>query len=134
MALDPDHPEVEGDQALLSELFKEVLINAFEAMPQGKKRLSIASRVDQASPSHLTITILGPGELPKGEDVDQLFLPFHSTKPQGTGFGLAIAQAAARKCLGRVSLTQTPEGVALVVKLPLKGQVGVGGLRGQLDF
>ena len=133
-ALDPDHPEVEGDQTLLSELFKEGIINAFEAMPQATRRLSIASRVDQASPSHLTITILSPGELPKGEDVDQLFLPFHSTKPQGTGFGLAIAQAAARKCLGRVSLTQTPEGVALVVKLPLKGQVGVGGLRGQLDF
>jgi len=132
--LDPDNPEVEGDEALLSELFKEALVNAFEAMPKTGRRLEITSRVDKASPSHLTIAIVNSGELPKGEDIDQLFLPFHSTKPQGTGFGLAIAQAAARKCLGRVSLTQEPEGVAFVVKLPLKGQVGAHGPRAQVDF
>jgi len=132
--LDPDHPEVEADQTLLSELFKEVFINAFEAMPPSNRKLSIVSRVDKASPSHLTLAILGPGQLPAGEDVDQLFLPFHSTKPQGTGFGLAIAQAAARKCLGRVSLVQTPNGVACMVKLPLRGRVDTGGLRAQLNF
>ena len=132
--LDQGHPEVEGDAALLGELFKEVLVNALEAMPAGGRALSIASRVDPASPTHLALSILGGGELPRGEDVDQLFLPFHSTKSHGTGFGLAIARAAARKCFGRVTLTQTAEGVVCTVKLPLRGQVGEGSLQAQRDF
>jgi len=134
LSLDPEHPEVEGDQPLLAELFKEVLVNALEAMPPGGGVLSVSSRVDPASPTHLTLSILGGGELPRGEDVDQLFLPFHSTKTRGTGFGLPIAWAAARKCYGRVALVQTDAGVACVVKLPLKGQVGEGGLKVQQDF
>jgi signal transduction histidine kinase len=125
---------IEADPALLKELFKEVLVNALQAMPATEQRLSVTSRVDQATPSHLSIVILGCGELPAEGDVDALFLPFHSTKPQGTGFGLAIAQAAARKCFGRVTLEQTPEGVACTVKLPLKGQLEDTDLMTQQDF
>lgn len=134
LALDPEHPVIEADPALLKELFKEVLVNALQAMPAKEQRLSVTSRVDQATPSHLSIVILGCGELPPGDDVDALFLPFHSTKPQGTGFGLAIARAAARKCFGRVNLEQTPEGVACTVKLPLKGQLEDTDLMTQQDF
>jgi len=134
LTLDPERPEVEADRPLLSELFKEVFVNALEAMPASGRRIEVTSRVDEASPSHLTIAILGPGRLPANEDMDQLFLPFHSTKPQGTGFGLAIAQAAARKCMGRVSLAQTPDGVVCTVKLPLKRRTGAEGFRTQLDF
>lgn len=132
--MDGAHPMVEADPALLKELFKEVLVNAIQAMPATERGLSVASRVDPSTPSHLSIVILGCGELPRGEDPDQLFLPFHSTKTHGTGFGLAIAKAAARKCFGRVSLAQTPDGVACTVKLPLKGRIDETGLLAQQDF
>ncbi|MFP5221328.1 MAG: ATP-binding protein [Acidobacteriota bacterium] len=134
LSLDPEHAVVEADPDLLREIFKEVLVNALQAMPATERSLSVSSRVDQVTPSHLSIAILGSGELPRGGDVDELFLPFHSTKPQGTGFGLAIARAAARKCFGRVTLEQTPDGVVCTVKLPLKGQLEGMDLLTQQDF
>jgi len=134
MNLDPDHPVVEADPSLLAEMFKEVLVNALEGMPPGERRLTVTSRVDRSSPTHLSISVLSGGELPRGQDVEQLFLPFNSSKPRGTGFGLAIARAAARKCFGKVLLSQTPGGVLCTVKLPLKGQMDEAGLMAQMDF
>jgi len=134
MELDPRHSEVDADPSLLSELFKEVLVNALEGMPASEPRLSITSRVDRSSPTHLSISVLSCGELPRGQDVEQLFLPFNSSKPRGTGFGLAIARAAARKCFGRILLSQAAGGVLCTVKLPLKGQMDEAGLLAQMDF
>jgi signal transduction histidine kinase len=133
-ALDPAHPEVETDPSLVGELFKEVLANALEALPPGSHRIDIGSNVDPKTPSHLNVTILGEGELPKDQELTQLYLPFNSSKPQGTGFGLPIAKAAARKCLGRMALSQTDRGVSCVVKLPLRGRIDGSGFLTQQDL
>ncbi len=121
--LDPAHPEMEADPELVRLLLHQVLQNAVEALPTGGGEIAVRSGVDAATPSHLSVSVLGPGELPRSDDVETLFLPFHSSKPQGTGFGLPIALAAARKCQGTVTLSQTPQGVLCVFKLPLKGRI-----------
>ncbi|MBI4803688.1 MAG: HAMP domain-containing histidine kinase [Desulfovibrio sp.] len=133
-SLDPAYPEVETDSFLAGELFREVLINALEALPQGGPSIVIGSNVDPKNPSHLNVTIFGGGELPEDQKTEELFLPFNSSKPHGTGFGLPIAKAAARKCLGRISLSQADRGVFCTVKLPLKGRVDGSGLLTQKDF
>jgi signal transduction histidine kinase len=132
-SLDPVHPEVETDPSLAGELFKEVLINAFEALPQGNHPIEIGSKVDAKNPTHLNVTIMGEGELPKDQELEQLYLPFNSSKTHGTGFGLPIAKAAARKCLGRISLAQNDQRVSCTVKLPLIGRVDGAGLLTQQD-
>ncbi|GFK93343.1 Sensor protein ZraS [Fundidesulfovibrio magnetotacticus] len=122
-ALDPLRPEVHSDPALLATLLREVLANALEAMDPARPELTIASAPDPSVPSHLDLTVQGSGGLPPEEDPSSLFLPFHSTKPMGTGFGLPIARAAARKLFGHVSLARTPGGATCTVKLPLKGRI-----------
>ena len=134
LELDQAHPEVECDAGLLREIFKEVLVNAIEALPASSREIAVASRVDKGTPSHLSVAVRGCGELPRGQDLEQLFLPFNSSKPKGTGFGLAIAQAAARKCFGHVGLAQTDDGVVCTVKLPLKGKIEDAGFTAQRDF
>jgi signal transduction histidine kinase len=134
LSFDPAHPEVDADPNLLREIFKEVLVNALEAMPADSRALTVASSVDPATPSHLSVVVRGSGELPKGQDVSRLYLPFHSTKPQGTGFGLPIARAAAHKCFGKVSLAQDGDTVACTVKLPLKGRIDELGFLAWKDF
>lgn len=127
--LDPAHPEVEADPSLAREIFSQVLVNALEACTaSGGGTLSLSSRLDAASGSHLDILVRNTGELPRGQDVEHLFLPFNSSKPMGTGFGLAIARAAARKCFGQVRLAQAGDQVVCVVKLPLKGCIDEAGL------
>lgn len=132
-ALDPAHPTVQADPGLLQEILKQVLVNALEAAPPGPGLLRVESRVAGATPSHLSIVVSGPGQLPRDQDIEQLFLPFHSTKPQGTGFGLPIALLAARKCLGQVSLSQSGDTVACTVKLPLQAQTDMAGDPIRLD-
>lgn len=132
--LDEAHPEVDCDPSLARELFKEVLVNALEGVTPEQCWLRITSGVEASAPSHLCVRVHSGGSLPDGQEVDTLYLPFHSTKPQGTGFGLAIARAAARKCFGRIRLSQAGDGVLCTVKLPLKGQVDEAGLMAQMDF
>ncbi|WP_243368205.1 ATP-binding protein [Fundidesulfovibrio soli] len=132
-SLDPAHPTLQADPSLLREILKQVLVNALEAMPPEAPALRVATRVDAATPSHLSIVVSGPGALPRDQEVDALFLPFNSSKPQGTGFGLPIALLAARKCRGQVSLAQTGQDVACTVKLPLEPQTFYAGNPLRLD-
>jgi signal transduction histidine kinase len=132
--LDPAHPEVDTDPSLAEALFKELVVNAVEALPPAERSVGISSAQDANAPTHLAVTIRAPGELPRGQDVEELFLPFNSSRPQGTGMGLPIARAAARKCFGKVSLEQDGPEVACTVKLPLRGQIDASGLLSQVDF
>ncbi len=49
-----------------------------------------------------------------------IFIPFYSSKAYGSGFGLPIAQLAARRSFGDVSLEPIPtKGTRCVIKLPI---------------
>ena len=53
------------------------------------------------------VEIFNNGKSPNLEDMDNLFVPFYSSKPYGTGFGLPIAQLAAKKNMGELYLEKT---------------------------
>lgn len=57
---------------------------------------------------------------------DNLFVPFYTTKPNGSGVGLALAQQIARAHGGEILLTNREEGFGAraVVHLPLNGPSG----------
>lgn len=68
----------------------------------------------------LELELFKTGRLPSAEEMAGLFTPFHSIKPQGTGFGLPIASLAARRNLGYISLAVAIGGGTLcLVRLPL---------------
>lgn len=54
------------------------------------------------------------------QEIQNAFVPFYSSRPDKTGFGLSIARLAARKSLGEIYMESLPEtGTKYVVKLPL---------------
>lgn len=132
--LDPAHPEVDTDPSLAEALFREVMVNAVEALPPAERTVRISSAPDANAPTHLAVSIRAAGELPRGQDIEELLLPFTSSRSQGTGMGLPIARAAARKCFGKVALAQDGAEVVCTVKLPLGGQIDASGLLSQVDF
>jgi two-component system sensor kinase FixL len=90
---DPDLPKVLGDRVQLQQVVLNLLLNAFDAMHAGFSgdRVVIvrSRRVD--SEVHVTVTDRGPGV--PGEELERLFEPFRSTKPDGLGMGLSISRS-----------------------------------------
>jgi signal transduction histidine kinase len=51
--------------------------------------------------------------------LDRAFVPFFTTRPQGTGLGLALCERMVRELDGSIRLTSQPgEGTTVVIRLP----------------
>jgi signal transduction histidine kinase len=115
---------VEGDDVLLRQAFSNLLRNAIEACAAAglAPAVGILSEVDRsAGESTLSIFDNGPG-FPEKER-ERVFHPFFTTKPQGTGLGLALVQKIVVTHNGRVSAGNRPEGGGRVkVILPLTSE------------
>jgi PAS domain S-box-containing protein len=79
---------VEGDKDKLKQVILNLSRNGMEAMDQGGK-LTVRARCleDQLE---ITVTDEGPG-IPEPE-MDKIFVPFYTTKKQGTGLGLSVSK------------------------------------------
>jgi signal transduction histidine kinase len=95
-------------------------LNSLEAVDQKAPYIRISSTQMSSTPSFIEIEIFNNGTPPSKQDMDNLFVPFYSSKPLGTGFGLPIAGLAARKSLGDLTLEPVPkQGTKCVIKLPI---------------
>jgi PAS domain S-box-containing protein len=83
-------PKVKADHVQLQQVFMNLMLNAIEAMQDEGGELTVKSQLLD-SKLLLTVNDTGPG-LPVG-NVDQIFSAFFTTKPQGSGMGLAISRS-----------------------------------------
>jgi signal transduction histidine kinase len=82
----PGLAAIEADPDQLSRALKNVLLNALEAMPDGGA-LDVRARMDGES-VEIEIADRGPGFT--GDAERRLFEPYFTSKPSGTGLGMAI--------------------------------------------
>ena len=117
-------PLIQGDQYQLTQLFTNLLINAYEAM-EGSGRVTITARTVQVDDGAerrdavvVELTDEGPG---MSQDVaDRVFNPFFTTKPQGSGLGLAIVRKIVDAHDGSIDLKTAPgRGTLIRVTLPV---------------
>jgi signal transduction histidine kinase len=119
-------PEIQGDQHQLTQLFTNLLINAYEAM-NGQGRVTIAAtavRIDDGMDGRDAVLVefadQGPG-MPQ-DVAEHVFDPFFTTKAQGSGLGLAIVRKIVDAHDGRIDLRTAPgEGTTIRVTLPVVG-------------
>jgi signal transduction histidine kinase len=118
--LSPEFPSVQGVPDDLETMFYHLLENSLEAVDPENPYIRISSKLLTSAPSFVEIEIFNNGRPMSAEEIDNLFVPFYSSKPYGTGFGLPIAQLAARRSLGDLSLEPVPDqGTRCVIKLPI---------------
>lgn len=106
-----------GDADQLRQVLMNLGINAIEAMPQGGN-LKIDLRSDGDGGARFEVSDTGPGIA--AEQLPEIFSPFHTTKPEGTGLGLAVASDIVRAHGGRLEVQSTPgRGTTFVARFPL---------------
>jgi signal transduction histidine kinase len=109
-------PPVPGDPGQLRQVFTNLLQNAVHAAaPAGEVRVRGIRGDDRVS---LEVSDTGPGVDPATRR--RLFEPLITTKPNGTGLGLALVRRIAERHGGSVEYADRPGGGALfTVHLPL---------------
>ena len=109
---------VRVDGGLLRQALLNIAINGIEAMEEGG-RLNV--RVARAG-NTCSIRIADTGSGIPPEQMERIFQLYFTTKPQGTGIGLAMAFRAVHLHGGRIEVESEPgRGTAFEVTLPLAG-------------
>lgn len=114
--------QVDPDQ--MKQVFWNLATNAFEAMPAGG-RVTLSTgrrriRSGDRSGDVIEIAFQDGGEGIKKEDLEKIFLPFFTTKKQGSGLGLAAVHRIVDLHGGWIRVDSKPgKGSRFVVCLPL---------------
>ncbi|MEO0071405.1 MAG: ATP-binding protein [candidate division WOR-3 bacterium] len=116
--LTPDLPEIIADPGQLYQVLVNLVVNAIQAMPNGG-RLRVATMVRDETVS-LIVEDSGVGMTEK--EKSQIFVPFYTTKPEGTGLGLSVVYGIVTAHGGSIKVESEPgKGSRFEVLLPIKG-------------
>ena len=98
-----DLPPITADRVQLQQVLMNLMLNAVEAMKETGGVLTVKSQLDLESRVLISVSDTGVG-LP-AEKADQIFNAFFTTKPQGSGMGLAISRSIIESHGGRLWAT-----------------------------
>jgi C4-dicarboxylate-specific signal transduction histidine kinase len=83
-------PDVMADRVQLQQVFMNLMLNGIEAMRDSGGELTVKSQVLD---SQVLFSVSDTGVGLPMEKMDQIFSAFFTTKPQGSGMGLAISRS-----------------------------------------
>lgn len=125
----PNFPKIVCDVEQIQQVFWNLCLNAFQAMPHGGV-LTIAAGVKKIEDWEFktkepfyagVISVHDTGEGIDPETLHYIFHPFYTTKKRGTGLGLAIAHSIVKHHHGMIKVKSTQQtGTTFDVILPLK--------------
>ena len=95
-----DLPKTQADRVQLQQVLMNLILNGIEAMKDTGGVLTVKSQLDEDGQIQISIHDTGPG-LPVGK-ADQIFDAFFTTRPQGSGMGLAISKSIVESHGGRI--------------------------------
>lgn len=138
-------PPLLADAEQLYRGFANIVLNALEAMPTGGElhvtyrsvpkmftdftasgfrnprveSAADASETLEVCTSAVEVVVSDSGEGIPPEQLDMVFTPFHTTKPKGTGLGLALTHKIIEEHHGSIHMTsQVKRGTVVTVTLP----------------
>ena len=95
-----DLPKIMADRVQLQQVLMNLMLNGIEAMKDTGGVLTMKSQLGEDGQIQISIHDTGHG-LPLGK-ADQIFDAFFTTKPQGSGMGLAISKSIVESHGGRI--------------------------------
>jgi signal transduction histidine kinase len=134
-SIEPGLPMIEGDHHQLSQVFTNLIANAFEALDgRGSITISMATAAIEADPAFagihppaaaVLVEVADDGPGVPANLTDRIFNPFFTTKVTGTGLGLAIVRKIVDAHDGRIDVNSSPDtGTRFRVTLPVSSASG----------
>src|ERR1700739_2572033 len=119
--IDAETPSILADRVQLQQVFMNLMLNAIEAMKDAGGEMTISSSLNPEG--HLLILIRDTGEGLPMENTERIFDAFHTTKPQGTGMGLAITRSIVESYGGRIwAIANQGAGATFHFSLPIEAE------------
>ncbi len=116
--VDRNLPPFYGNPSAFREIFLNLFLNAVQAV---EKSGIIQISVRHKKPEQVIEIIVadsGPG-IPE-EHVDQIFNPFFTTRPEGTGLGLFVTQQIVHRYQGSIRIeSKEAQGTVVIIQLPI---------------
>jgi two-component system sensor histidine kinase AtoS len=114
--LDPLLPYIEADGEQLKQVLLNLIINACQAIPD-KGIITVSTEMESRDRMVAHVKDTGTGIAP--ENLERIYDPFFSTKPAGTGLGLAVVQRILNGHRGGIEITSEPgSGTDVKISLP----------------
>lgn len=114
--LDNLKSQLHVDKALINQVLINLIYNAIEAISDSNNRKIIVEAKEEMNQSIIIVTDNGPG-VPATE-VHQIFVPFFTTKSEGSGVGLALSRKIVKAHGGSLEYERENEKTHFIIRLP----------------
>jgi C4-dicarboxylate-specific signal transduction histidine kinase len=114
-----DLPQIMGDRVQLQQVTMNLIINSIDATKDVDGTREIAIKSQRAENEQLQVSVSDTGIGLPPRQADQIFNPFFTTKPHGTGMGLRISRSIIESHGGRLwAADNSPRGATFQFTLP----------------
>jgi signal transduction histidine kinase len=111
----PGLPPALIDRELFKQALLNLMLNAEQAMPEGGQ-IILQTRLDG---DRVCLDVIDTGCGIEPDELEKIFRPFHTTKPGGTGLGLATTRKIIQAHAGQIDVQSEPgRGTKFTVRLP----------------
>ena len=113
-SIEPASLSLTADPELVEQVLINLLLNAIQALEGREGRIRLTGKLDGRGNTIIQVIDNGPGILQEVQD--RIFIPFFTTKQEGSGIGLSLSRQIMRLHGGSLSVRSTP-GVETVFTL-----------------
>ena len=106
--LNPENIEIMADKEIIEMVMINLIKNAKEALIEKEEpKIELRGRLDFEQKIIIEVKDNGPGIIP--EAIDRIFIPFYSTKKEGSGIGLALSRQIMQLHHGSLIVKSDPD-------------------------
>ena len=105
--VNPTNLEINADSDLIEQVLINMLNNSIQSLPERENgTITLSALIDNRSRAIIKISDNGRGI--SEENIGRIFIPFFTTKKEGSGIGLSLSQQIIRAHGGRIYVNSKP--------------------------
>jgi nitrogen fixation/metabolism regulation signal transduction histidine kinase len=108
---------IQADKKLLNQMMVNLINNAMEAVAENNGQRRIGIEILSVSPNRIQIKVTNNGSMIPPELQEKIFVPFFTTKENGSGIGLSICQEIVKLHKGSLMVVTSPDQTSFIVEM-----------------